>query len=392
MALDIGGHAAPGWELVADAFAKNFVDGNDLGAAVTVYCDAEKVVDLWGGVADARTGAPWQQDTVVPVFSSTKGATAIGAHMLVESGQLDLEAPVAQYWPEFAQAGKAEVPVRWLLAHRAGLPFVDADISFEDLRAEAPVLRALEAQTPLWESGTSFAYHAVTFGHLVGEVIHRVTGQKLAQYFDEAIAAPLGLQAWMALPIDEQVDLARLERVTHPVPPSVAELMGPESTFGRSITLGHALPFELVNDEPRDFNDREMLAITLGGSSMVSDARSLSRMYAACVGEVDGVRLLSDESVRRAAEVQTRDLPYYAWPEKLAAVRIFDFALGFSPSPGDHVQIGHGGAGGSVGFADLDSRVGFGYVMNRMDAAAPDTRSASLMEAVHTCVSTRGSR
>lgn len=236
----LDGRVATGWERVADAFKRNFDEANELGAAVAVYAGSECVVDLWGGVADARSDVPWQRDTVVPVFSSTKGATAICAHMLVERGLLDLDAPVAQYWPEFGQAGKERIPVRWLLTHQAGLPFVDADLGFEDLQAEAPVLRALEKQAPLWEPGTRFAYHAVTFGHLVGEVIRRVSGSRLADFFAEEVARPLGLQAWMALPIEEHVSLAHLERVARPAPEANPALAEVTRTFTRSITLGHA--------------------------------------------------------------------------------------------------------------------------------------------------------
>ena len=381
----VNGTVASGWEPVAEAFRRNFEDANELGAAVAVYVGAQCVVDLWGGIADARSQLPWESGTVVPVFSSTKGATAICAHLLVERGLLDIDAPVSTYWPEFAQAGKERLPVRWLLTHQAGLPYVDDDLGFEQLRAEEPVIRALELQTPIWEPGSSFAYHAVTFGHLVGELIRRVSGRPLAEFFAEEVARPLDLQSWMALPEETPVALAHLERVKHEIPPGVAAFFGPESTFGRAITLGHALPLELVNGEPGDFNDRRLLAVTLGGSSMVSDARSLARLYAATVAEVDGVRLLGEETVRRASVVQTRDLPYHGWPEALP--HLMDFALGFQNGGAlGPTSFGHGGAGGSLAFGALEAGVGFGYVMNRMDATAPDSRSASLVAAVGSCL------
>ena len=191
--MDIEGFVASGWERVRDAFERNFETAHELGAAVAVYRHGECVVDLWGGVADARSNAAWERDTVVPVFSTTKGAAATCAHMLVERGQLDLDAPVATYWPEFAAAGKEQVPVRWLLTHQVGLPYADTDLTFDDLRAGEPVVRALEQQAPIWEPGTHVGYHAVTFGHLVGELVRRITGKTLGTFFAEEVVQPLGL-------------------------------------------------------------------------------------------------------------------------------------------------------------------------------------------------------
>ena len=383
----IEGRVAPGWEPVQDAFQRNFESANELGAAVAVYQGAECVVDLWGGTADGRTDAAWKRDTVVPVFSTTKGAAAVCAHMLVERGQLDLDAPVADYWSEFAAAGKANVPVRWLLTHQVGLPYTDKDLTFDDLRDVEPVIRALEEQAPIWEPGSQVAYHAVTYGHLVGELVRRITGKTLGTFFADEVVQPLGLQAWIGLGEDEELSLAHVERVRFEVPEQLAALMGGNSSFARSITLGQALPFELITGEPGDFNDRRLLAVELGGSSMVCDARSIARLYAATIAEVDGLRLLSEQAVRRASVVQTREVPYFGLPEALGQFHLMDFGLGFMPAPvpGAGTTFGHGGAGGSLGFGALELGLGFGYVMNRMDAVAPDTRATSLVEAVLAC-------
>ena len=388
MAVDsprIEGDVAPGWSPVADAFRKNFEDVNELGAAVAVYAGGVPVVDLWGGIADHRDGSPWQQDTVAVTFSSTKGVAAICAHILAERGLLDIDAPVARYWPEFGQAGKESIPVRWILTHQCGLPFVDVDLTFDDLCAHEPVLRALETQAPLWEPGTHVAYHAVLFGHLVSEVVRRITGKTLGTFFAEEIAAPLGLHAWIGLPTDEPVALAHMDRVPPPGPPPLTGEVVEQ--FTRSITLGGALPIELIDGRPGDFNDRRLLAIELPASNMVTDARSLARFYGSCVGDVDGVRLVSDETVRRASVVATRDVPYFGWPEKLSHIRFMDFAVGFSAlgQAMSATSFGQGGAGGSLGFGDLDYGIGFAYVMNRMDAINPDTRAASLVDAVRRC-------
>jgi CubicO group peptidase (beta-lactamase class C family) len=385
------GEVAPGWSRVADAFQGNLQEANELGAAVCVYADGLPVVDLWGGTADARTGTPWQEDTAVCVFSSTKGVTALCAHLLVERGLLDLDAPVARYWPAFAQAGKESIPVRWLLTHQCGLPFVDDDLTLEDLLAHEPVVRALEEQTPLWEPGSHVAYHAVTFGHLVGEVVRRITGRTLGTFFAEEVAGPLGLGSWLGLDVEAPVALARMERTEAPaLPGELAELLGSDviERFVRSITLGLALSFPLVTGEPGDFNDRRVLAVELGGSNLVTDARSLARLYGAGVREVDGSRLLSEETVQRMSAVQTRDVPRFGVPESLAHLVTPGFALGFQEmaQPLSATSFGHGGAGGSLGFGDLEHGIGFAYVMNRMEAVAPDTRATSLVDAVRACL------
>lgn len=391
----IDGHVEPGWSDVADVFLRNFDEFDELGAGVCVYVDGACVVNLWGGVADVATGRPWKQETVVPTFSTAKGVAAIVLHMLVDRGLVDLDEPVATYWPAFAQAGKEAVPVRWLLSHQVGLPFVDADLTLDDLVAHQPVIDTLARQEPHWEPGTAFAYHAVTYGHLVSEVVRGVTGCRLGEFLADEVVAPLGLRGWIGLPVDEPVDLARLDRVEREVPALVAELMGPGTRWARAIDLGGALPATLVTGEPGDFNDRRVLSAELGGSNLVCDARSLAKIYAAAVREVDGVRLLSDETIQRASELQTGDLPYFGWPEQLAHVRPLDFSLGFSPVPEpiSDTSFGAGGAGGSFGMGDLEHGVGFGYVMNRMDVVVEDAdggqtdpRAQGLVGAVRACL------
>jgi CubicO group peptidase (beta-lactamase class C family) len=206
--VDVQGRVDEGWGAVADAFRANFERRFELGAACCVYADGRPVVDLWGGA--------WDRDTLALVFSTTKGVTALCAHMLVERGALDVDAPVAAYWPEFASAGKDGVPVRWLLSHQAGLPFVDAALTLDDACAWEPVIRALEAQRPLWEPGTRHAYHPVTYGFLVGEVIRRAAGMTIGQFLSEEIVRPLALDAWIGLPEEAEHRVARLELMPRP--------------------------------------------------------------------------------------------------------------------------------------------------------------------------------
>ena len=175
----IEGDVVPGFERVRDVFGDNFEGHGDVGAAVCVYRHGRKVVDLWGGLADAGTGRPWTRDTLQLVYSATKAATATCAHLLAQRGELDLDRPVAWYWPEFAAQGKADIPVRWLLSHRAGLPVIDNPMPLADLLAWDPMAAALAAQRPVWEPGTAHGYHGRTFGWLVGEVIRRVSGRSV---------------------------------------------------------------------------------------------------------------------------------------------------------------------------------------------------------------------
>ncbi len=167
-----------------------------------------RLLILWGGLADREANRPWEQDTIGAVASTTKGAAAICAHMLVQRGQLDLDAPVVTYWPEFGAAGKRHIPVRWLLSHQAGLPSVDGPLTFEQACAWDPVIRALEAQKPEWEPGTEHVYHAITFGYLVGELVRRITGKSLGRFFADEVAAPLGLSAWIGLPEEQEPNVA----------------------------------------------------------------------------------------------------------------------------------------------------------------------------------------
>jgi CubicO group peptidase (beta-lactamase class C family) len=214
------GFVAPGFERVREAFAENFTQHGEVGAGVAVHVGGELVVDLWGGTADVQTGTPYTKDTLQLVFSTTKGATAVCANLLIQRGQLDPNAPVAEYWPEFARAGKADVPVIDLLCHRVGLPVVDGEVPLDDVLSWDPVCARLAAQKPVWEPGTAHGYHAITFGNLVGEVVRRVSGKSLGTFFADEVAAPLGLEFWIGLPEEHESRVAPLIPVDLPTDPS----------------------------------------------------------------------------------------------------------------------------------------------------------------------------
>jgi CubicO group peptidase (beta-lactamase class C family) len=384
----VEGTVQRGWTPVADVFAKSLADGQELGAAVSVHVDGQPVVDLWGGIADQRTSRPWDRDTIVTVMSTTKGAAALCVHLLVERGLIDLDAPVARYWPEFAAGGKDRLTVRQALSHQAGLEYVDADLSFEELCRIKPVLRAIEAQEPHYEPGTSCGYHALTWGFIVGELVARTTGGTLGQLLAREVAAPLGLRAWIGLPADEEPNVARLE----PSGPAWQRALGTAAMRlvmrrgARAITFGGALPLGLITGSARDLGSRRIREIELPAANMVTDARSLARMYAAAVGEVDGVRLLAPETVDRARELQTTHLPDPTLFGKRLPRR--DYSLGFTADERlfGRSAFGFFGAGGSIAYADVDAGLGFAYVMNKMDGLRPTSRGLRLAEAVRACL------
>jgi len=378
---DIQGWTADGFEGVRDAFAANFDHQAEVGAAFSAYHRGRKVVDLWGGVADQASGRPWEEDSVILVFSTTKGATAVCAHTLAQAGRLDVEAPAADYWPEFAAAGKETMPVSYLMSHQAGLAWIDDTMSLDEALAWDPVVEALAAEAPKWEPGTAHGYHATTYGWLVGEVVHRIDGRSLGTYFHDEVAAPLGLDFWIGLPEEIEPRVASLITIDIPAEGPARELMdqfmGPDTMLGKALSApgGAFSDFSL-------FNSRQIRAAEIPAANGVTDARSLARLYAATVGEVDGVRILSPEQVKAATAQRT------SGPNIVLMDMDIQFGLGFMvPStlmPFQPGTFGHFGAGGSVGWADPDAELGMGYVMNRMDIGlAGDMRSANLMAAVY---------
>src|SRR5579862_2014747 len=239
MAINIEGTCDPRFKKVEGAFAANFETTNEVGASVAMYIDGKLVVDLWGGYTDQARTKPWTRDTLVNVYSTTKGLAAMCAHRLVDQGKLDLDAPVAKYWPEFAQAGKEKLPVRFLLSHRAGLPAIRKTLPPEALYDWKTMTDAIAAQEPWWVPGTKHGYHAITFGWLVGEVVRRVSGKSLGTYFRDEIAKPLGIDAYIGF--DASLDPRVAEIFPAPPPPPgqpnpMADLVkNPESVSAKAI-------------------------------------------------------------------------------------------------------------------------------------------------------------
>ena len=384
---DVYGEVKPGFEKVRDAFANNFVSHGDVGAAFSAYVKGEKVVDLWGGIADVATGRPWAEDTLQLFFSTTKGVAAICAHLLAQRGELDLDAPIANSWPEFKAEGKENITVRQAMSHRAGLPVVDVDLTPEQVCAWDPIVEAIAAQKPIWEPGTKHGYHALTYGWIVGEIIKRVTGKNIGRFFRDEIGDPLGLDLWIGLPESEEPRVAPLvileamagqmtEEALNALPEEMQKMI-------RAFTDPNSITQRALNvaKPSLDFNSREVHAAEIPAANGISTARSLARLYAATVGEVDGIRILEPKQVDDALVERSNG------PDEVLMVPT-RFGSGFFLN-GDFAPLlsersfGHAGAGGSLGFADADAQVGFGYVMNKMQTnLSGDPRTLTLIKAL----------
>ena len=364
--LAIQGVCDPRFETVKEAFAQNFADYGEVGAAVAVMVGGRLVVDLWAGHADAALSRSWQQDTIVNVFSTTKGMTAICAHRLADQGLLDIDAPVAKYWPEFAQAGKDEIPVRYLLSHRAGLSAIRKLLPPGSAYDWERMTSALAAEEPWWQPGSKHGYHALTFGYLVGEVVRRISGKSLGTYFSDEVAGPLGLDLHIGL--SEQDDARVAEMLPMPLPePGEDNLIAKAFSDPQSMTFkAFANPPDLM--VPGTVNSRPWRVAEIPAANGHADARSLARIYGALAqgGELDGIDVLSLGAIDRARVEQS-----YGDDAVLLGL-LSRFGMGFMLDLPEHRIVpqsdifGHPGAGGSIGFADPEAGLGFGYVMNKM--------------------------
>lgn len=386
--IPFGGWVAPGFERVHDAFRENFrVDADELGSAVSVVIDGAPVVDLWGGWRDEERTHPWQADTIVCMMSVAKGVTAIAVGMLVDRGLLDLDAPVARYWPEFAQGGKEGLLVRWILDHRAGLAAIRDDppgpgASFD----RVAMVSALERTRPLWEPGTVAAYHVQTQGYLLGELVRRVDGRPIGAFIRDEITRPLGADYWMGLPESEFPRTSDL--LPHPGSRLIAarDAEAPDSLRVRALAQNPDWPWRTMVNSP------EWRTSEIASASGHGNARAVARIYAAMAGggEVDGVRLMQPDTVATLASVQHDQV-------ELVQERHYRQGLGVLLNSPDAVYMGphpeafgHHGIGGSIGFADPVSKVAFGYSVNRMHAVGTNgPRAARLIDAVYAALEER---
>ncbi|WP_437089740.1 serine hydrolase domain-containing protein [Streptomyces sp. enrichment culture] len=387
--MAVRGTVAEEFEPVRDAFLRNFTTLGDRGAAVAVYRDGRKVVDLWAGTRDLDGTEPWQRGTAQVIRSATKGVAAAVPLLLHQRGELDLDAPVHTYWPEFKAHGKEGVLVRHVLAHRAGLPVLDRPLTPAEALDPLPGTEAVAAQAPVWEPGTDHGYHALTYGWLLDGLVRRVTGRGTGEWIADQIARPLGLDLWLGLPADEEAAsrAGRTGRAEDVQPPSGGLRMRPK----RSVTAAYDDPgsltrraFGAITPFP-DQNDPAYRAAALPATNGIATADALARFYAALTGEVDGVRLF-DARTLAAARAQES-----AGPDRVLVVGT-RFGLGYmlhgsaSPflAPG---SFGHPGRGGALGFADPESGIAFSYVTNGFrKTVTADPRAQALVRAVRTAL------
>jgi CubicO group peptidase (beta-lactamase class C family) len=387
----IEGTVRPGFEAVRDAFVENFRSRAELGGACSVYHHGEKVVDLWGGLRNERTGEPWEEDTMVLVHSTTKGLAAMTIALAHSRGWLDYDERVAAYWPEFAQNGKEDVTIRQLLGHQAGLFALDEKVDRTTIADLDRLAEILARQRPAWKPGTRQGYHGITIGYYEGELLRRVDTlhRSLGQFFQDEIATPLGLDFYIRLP--ESVPDSRLAPLSQPSP--LAMVLGfpfrftvaafnPRSNIHRSL-IGSELPVDPDRIYARD------LEIPAGGG--VGTARAIARAYGEFAAG-DGTLHLSPDTL--AALAAPAVPPEYGFYDECLMSEEVRFSLGFmKPSSewrfGSDSSYGAPGAGGSLGFADPEAGIGYGYVTNRMGTALDgDPRDVALRDALYACLAT----
>jgi CubicO group peptidase (beta-lactamase class C family) len=389
----ISGRVEPGFESVRDAFIENFARRDELGAACCIYHRGEKVVDLWGGVRNRASGDPWEEDTMVCVFSTTKGLSALALALAHSRGLFDYDDRVSKHWPEFAQNGKEAITIRQLLAHQAGL-FAFPETSDRAVVADLDRLAAVLArQKPAWEPGLRQAYHAITIGYYEGELLRRVDPQhrSLGRYFREELAVPLGLEFYIGLP--EEIPESRLATLqqgnpssalfTFPFPLFLAS-MSPRSRIRRALEGSL-----LILDKERVY--ARQLEVPAGGG--IGTARAIARAYGvfATGGKEIG---LQTETLR---QLMAPPIPPAHGFRDAALKADIRFSLGFAkPDPRERFlppsSFGMPGAGGSFGFADPEAQIGYGYVLNRMGMYLVDPRDLALREALYRSLGDRDLR
>ena len=367
----VKGTTNSGFEAVRAAFAGNLASGADIGASYAATRGGETIVDLWGGWADEARTRPWEKDTLVNVYSTTKTMTALTALLLADRGELDFDAPVARYWPEFAQAGKADVKVSHLMSHSSGLSGWKEPITREDLYDWEKATSLLAAQAPYWEPGTASGYHAMTQGYLVGEVVRRITGRSLGTVFREEIAEPLGGDFHIGLPASED------HRVADLIPPPAGGAIGDGEQSPLVANMSHN-----PGVDPLDTRTRAWRAAEIPAAGGQGNARSVAEIHTLLAngGVARGKRIMSEAGCRKALE------PQIEGTDLILGIPV-RFGLGFG-LPGGMVPLPNpnsmfwGGYGGSLVVIDFDAQTTFGYAMNKMAGTTTgDLRAMSLIMA-----------
>jgi CubicO group peptidase (beta-lactamase class C family) len=389
--MSVEGTFDPRFAEVREDFERNFAERGEVGGSVCVTVDGETVVDLWGGSAGGPAGRPWSRDTIGNVWSATKGATSLCAHLLAARGQLDLNAPVVTYWPEFGKNGKEGILVRHLLSHQAGLPAVREPLPAGCFYDWQLMVDALAREEPFWRPGTRNGYHALTFGYLVGEVIRRVSGRSLGTFFREEVAGPLGLDFWMGLPAEQEHRVAPTIPADPPGPgdpvPSLYVAAFTDPTSVQALMLANSGGYMVV---PGESDSRAAHTAEMGAVGAISNARGLAGMYRPLA--LGGADLVPAEQVAVMGAVSSAT--------SVDAVLLVPtrWSMGFAKTVDNrHLPVadregvllseeafGHPGMGGSIGFADPRARMSFGYTMNRQGSGLGiNARGQSLVDATY---------
>jgi CubicO group peptidase (beta-lactamase class C family) len=373
---------------VRDAFIENFEAREEVGASVSVTLEGKTVVDLWGG-QKTDGGEAWDKDTISVVFSCTKGASALCAHMAADRGLLDLDAPVTRYWPQFGQAGKEGAMVSMMLDHSVGLPAVRTRLKDGAFYDYDYMVSMLEQETPFWKPGTRNGYHGVTSAWTVGEMVHRSTGKRMGRFLRDAVTGPLGVDFWMGLPEEHEARVA-------PMIGAPIDDQARNSRIAKGMAADPEGPTALFMTNQGGFspNSRAAHAAEIGSATGVSNGRGLAGLYAPLAngGTLNGVRLVGPDTLTRMGQVSV------ATHEDATLMIPTRFSLGYMKSMDNRrldnnlacsvilseAAFGHVGAGGSLGFADPESRMSFGYSMNRMGPGILlNDRGQSLVDAAY---------
>lgn len=379
----VNGMLEPQFEAVLAAFQENYRNEDEVGSAVSVVVDGRTVVDLWGGWRDGARQREWQRDTLVCMMSVSKGITGMAFNILVNRGLVDVNAPVARYWPEFAQNGKDTLPVRYVLDHRAGLPIVVDRMWPGAIFDHHATCEALARQAPLWEPGTVAAYHIHTQGFLLGEIIRRVTGKTVGRFIRDELALPL--RADFLLGSMSERDQARVAQVM----PNMEARLFAAKEVEQDTLRSKAFVQNPAEPWPATLNSRIWREAEIASGNGHGNARGVARIYGAFArgGELDGVRLSSPASIEAMITEQhnitelMQDRPYH---QALGILLNTPAAVYMGPNPR---AFGHHGIGGSIGFGDPDARIGFSYACNKMHAVGTNgPRAARLITALYQCL------
>lgn len=386
MTASVSGFVTAGYERVAEAFERNFEELGEVGAAFSATSNGELVVDLWHGLADSKSGARWDRDTVVPLFSTTKGLVAICVLMLADRGQLDLDAPVAKYWPDFAANGKSGVTVIEVMSHRARLPAVRTRLSEEDLLEPRRLASLLAAQPQEVDPRAAFTYHPMTYGWLCGEIVRRVDGRTVGQFFADEVAEELGLDLWIGIDASIEPRVARLEYA-----PNWTDRLGTAASTQDGLKLAVWSNPALLKPPELMWNRPAWHEAEIPASNAIGTARSVARLYGCLArgGELDGVRLLGSNLILRARQTLASDVdPLTEQPIAFGiGFQVQNKLRAYGPPPD---AFGHSGAGGSIHGAWPRQRVGFSYAMNQLrDDELVDPRAHGLLTALHEAVGAR---